>query len=149
MQTPALTRGSKAILLLGIATTAFFWWIAWSKEIPASQYVFLPLWCGYILVINGLSEYLYRASLLKRLGTDFFILFIASAPFWWFFEMLNKFVSNWHYVFNRQVSYTQYVVESTIEFTIVLPAVMSKIYLFQLLFADQAVHFHGRPFSLQ
>ena len=100
MQTTPRRRGSKAILLLGSAITAFFWWITWSKECPASQYAFFPLWGGYILTINGLSEYIYGDSLLKRLGGDFLILFIASAPFWWFFELLNKFVSNWHHVFN-------------------------------------------------
>ena len=100
MQTTPRRRGSKAILLIGSAITAFFWWIAWSKECPASQYAFFPLWGGYILTINGLSEYIYGDSLLKRLGGDFLILFIASALFWWFFELANKFVSNWHYVFN-------------------------------------------------
>ena len=59
MQTTPRRRGSKAILLLGSAITAFFWWIAWSKECPASQYAFFPLWGGYILTINGLSEYIY------------------------------------------------------------------------------------------
>ena len=149
MQTIPRRPPSKAILLLGSAITVFFWWIAWSKEIPASQYAFFPLWCGYILAINGLSESLYGDSLLKRLGRDFLILFIASAPFWWFFEMLNKFVSNWHYVLNRPISDTRHIIESTIDFTIVLPAVMSTIYFVKIVFRDQGLRFEGRPFSLQ
>ena len=63
--------------------------------------------------------------------------------------MLNKLVSNWHYTFNGPISDTHYIIESTIDFTIVLPAVMSTIYFVKILFQDQGARFEGRPFSLQ
>jgi hypothetical protein len=149
MQTTPRRPGCKAILQLGSAITVFFWWIAWSNEIPASQYALFPLWCGYILAINGQSEYIYGDSLLKRLRADFLILLIASALFWLFFEMLNKFVSNCHYVTNRPISDTQYIIESTIDFTIVLPAAASTICFVNIILQDQRVCFKGRPFSFQ
>ena len=44
------------LLILGIALTAVSWYFAWSHIGPVSEYSFFPLWVGYILFVNGLSE---------------------------------------------------------------------------------------------
>ena len=59
---------------------------------------FFPLWPGYILVVDGLVE--------RRTGTcpghvprrDFVLLFVASSPIWWIFEMINHRTGNWEYL---------------------------------------------------
>jgi hypothetical protein len=149
MQNKNIPARNSATLLLAIALTAFFWRLAWSKDIAASQYAFFPLWFGYILTIDRLSEYRYGTSLLKRLGRDFPILFVVSAPFWWFFEFLNKYVVNWHYVYDRPISDIQYVIEATMDFTVVLPAVMSTIFLFSRIFEAHEINFGGRPLQFR
>jgi hypothetical protein len=52
-------------------------------------------------------------------------LFVGSAFFWWYFEYLNRFVQNWHYVGVSGLSRTQYFLFATLPFSTVLPAVLS------------------------
>ena len=51
-------------------------------------------------------------------------LFPLSACFWWFFEYLNRFVQNWHYVGGGELSAWEYLVRATLPFSTVLPAVL-------------------------
>jgi hypothetical protein len=44
------------LLILGIVLTAVCWYFAWSHIGLVSEYSFFPLWVGYILLVNGLSE---------------------------------------------------------------------------------------------
>jgi hypothetical protein len=125
----------------GIALTLVSWVIAWSRLPIVSEYAFFPLWLGYILAINGVAEYFYNDSLIRRMGTSFILLFALSIPFWWFFELLNKVVQNWHYVFPRPVSTLHYTVQASIDFSTVIPAVLSTSFLFSLLLRSKvAVH---------
>jgi hypothetical protein len=61
----------------------------------------------------------------------------------------GKFVENWHYVYDGPISDTQYVVEATIDFTVVLPAVMSTIFLFNRFFEAYGINFEGRSLLLR
>ena len=88
------------LLILGIVLTAVSWYFAWSHIGPVSEYSFFPLWVGYILLVNGLSEVMAGTSLLRRMRWSFLWLFVISIPMWWFFEYMNTIVQNWHYVFN-------------------------------------------------
>ena len=54
----------------------------------------------------------------------FLSLFPLSAGFWWFFEYLNRFVQNWHYLGAAELSPLEYFVRATIPFSTVLPAVI-------------------------
>lgn len=113
---------------IGVALLLFSWVIAWTR-LPAfaelQRYSFTPLWLGYIVSINALS---YRRSgrcLLRDRPGFLALLFPLSALFWWYFEYLNRFVRNWHYEGIDSLSAVQYVLEASVPFATVLPAVLS------------------------
>ena len=87
---PAMT-----VLVPGILLTAIAWLAAWGRFGIVTEFSFFPLWIGYILVLNGVSEVLLRDSLIRRMGLSFLGLFVFSVPLWWFFELMNSFVHNW------------------------------------------------------
>jgi len=114
--------------------TAVSWYFAWSHIGPVSEYSFFPLWVGYILFVNGLSEVMAGTSLLRRMRWSFLWLFVISIPMWWFFEYMNTIVQNWHYVFAHPISILHYEIQASIDFSTVVPAVLSiSILAFQLL----------------
>ena len=118
----------------GILFTAVCWYFAWSHIGLLSEYSFFPLWVGYILLVNGLSEVIAGTSLLRRMRWSFLWLFIASIPMWWFFEYMNSFVQNWHYLFAHPISLLHYDIQASVDFSTVVPAVLSTSDLvFQLL----------------
>jgi di/tricarboxylate transporter len=80
------------LLILGIVLTAVCWYFAWSHIGLVSEYSFFPLWVGYILLVNGLSEVMAETSLLRRMHWSSLWLFIVSIPMWWFFEYMNSIV---------------------------------------------------------
>lgn len=103
-----------------------FWLIAWNRFPWAEliqEHTFFPLWISYIIVINALT---YRKSghcMITHHTRYFLLLFPASMVFWWFFEYLNRFVQNWHYL-EVQRSPLQYFLLCNIAFSTVLPAVL-------------------------
>ena len=54
----------------------------------------------------------------------FFLLFVLSAFFWWYFEYLNRFVQNWYYIGEKELSSLEYIIRATLPFSTVLPAVL-------------------------
>jgi hypothetical protein len=119
-------------LIISILWTIAWWFIAWSRIPVLTEYSFFPLWVGYILIVNAFSEAFFGDSLLRKMGWSFIWLFAASAPFWWFFEYLNSIVQNWHYLY-RPISQLHYILNSFIDFSTVIPAVLSTAFLFQYL----------------
>ena len=117
-------------LIFGSILTVISWILAWGRVEPFYEYSFFPLWIGYIITINGLSYWLFGRSLLSRMGKSFLILFLISIPLWWFFEFLNLFTHNWHYIFPRQIGQFEYFVRASISFSTVIPAVLSTAFLF-------------------
>jgi hypothetical protein len=116
------------ILVPGLLLTAIAWLAAWGRFGIVTEFSFFPLWVGYILVLNGMSEVLFQDSLIRRMGRSFFGLFVLSVPMWWFFELMNSFVHNWHYIFAHPISDLQYNVQASIDFSTVMPAVLSTGY---------------------
>jgi hypothetical protein len=111
----------------GAAVVLGFWILAWTRFEWFSDFqkhTFLPLWIGYILVVNGICRRNSGGCLLTDRPGFFAVLFPASAGFWWFFEYLNRFVQNWFY---RGVHYEswEYFALATLSFSTVLPAVLS------------------------
>jgi hypothetical protein len=111
----------------GAAIALGFWILAWSRFgwfSAFQKHTFLPLWIGYILVVNGLCLRNSGGCLLTDRPGFFAMLFPTSAVFWWFFEYLNRFVQNWFY---RGVHYEswEYFGLATLSFSTVLPAVLS------------------------
>lgn len=116
-------------LTIGICLTTFAWIAAWGSFGSLSEHSFFPLWLGYILTANGLSDVLFKSSLLRLLGWSFLRLFAISIPLWWFFEGMNAIVENWHYHLARPISPVHYFIETSIDFSTVVPAVLSTSFL--------------------
>lgn len=113
---------------LGVFITLGAWILAWNRFPffgPLQRFTFFPLWAGYILTVNGLTCRRRRNCLLRTRPRFFLALFPLSALFWWYFEYLNRFVQNWHYLGGENISATEYIVHASVCFSTVLPAVLS------------------------
>jgi hypothetical protein len=108
---------------VGLALNLLAWSSSWLRIGPWN-YTFFALWFGFILFLDGLNFARKGNSPLTRSKAGFILLFLASAPFWWTFEVLNIPVQNWHYVFDHHYSPLAYFLISTLDFSTVLPAVM-------------------------
>jgi hypothetical protein len=112
---------------VGLAVTAAAWIFAWTRFPwfePVQRYTFTPLWLGYVLTINALALRHGGRCLLRDRPACFVILFPASAAFWWYFEYINRYVGNWHYIGAESIGDLEYFVHATISFSTVLPAVV-------------------------
>ncbi len=113
---------------LGFGLGAVCWILAWNRFnwfAAWQEYTFTPLWLSFIVTVNAL---IFRKSgrcpMLER-PSGFLALFIMSAAFWWFFEYLNRFVQNWHYLAVENISAVEYFFHASLCFSTVLPAVYS------------------------
>lgn len=110
-----------------VISCAIFWVLAWSRFEWFSffqPYTFSPLWISFILVVNAATFARSGQCMLKNNTSYFILLFPLSSVFWWFFEYLNRFVQNWHYVGVENFSPVQYAIFATLCFSTVLPAVL-------------------------
>lgn len=113
---------------LGVAVVALAWWLAWNRFDwfePFQEYTFTPIWIGYVLLINGITLKRTGRCMLTHRPRALLALFALSAAFWWFFEYLNRFVQNWHYVGVAELGAWEYFWQATLPFSTVLPAVLS------------------------
>jgi len=113
---------------LGAGLLAIAWILAWSR-FPWFEtwqgFTFSPIWLGYIIVINAWTFRRTGHCLMLDRPKYFLWLFPLSAGFWWYFEYLNRFVQNWHYVGIDSFSPLEYFIYATLPFSTVLPAVLS------------------------
>ncbi|MGI8855734.1 MAG: hypothetical protein ACR2JW_08285 [Thermomicrobiales bacterium] len=98
---------------------------AWTRVGPLAHYSFFPLWLGFILIVDALTEARSGTSLWRRGHVPFIALFVVSAPFWWYFERLNVRVGNWHYQTPRSYGTGEYIFWASLAFSTVIPAVLS------------------------
>jgi len=109
--------------LLGLCLLAVFWPLNWVLPGMRTAYLFFPLWLGYILTVDALVLRRTGSSLWTRSRRDFVLLFIASSPVWWLFEMINSRTANWEYLGSNTFSRLQYYSLCTLSFSTVMPAV--------------------------
>jgi hypothetical protein len=88
-----------------------------------TAYLFFPLWLGYILVVDGLVLARTGTSLWTRSRLHFVLLFAASAPVWWIFEVINQRTGNWEYIGSATFTQFEYYLLCTVSFSTVMPAV--------------------------
>jgi hypothetical protein len=113
---------------VGFLLVTFSWLLAWTRLqwfVSLQPYTFFPLWLGFIISVNSLTWTRTGRCLLVSRPRFFWGLFPLSSLFWWFFEYLNRFVQNWHYLGVEDFSTGQYVLHGSLCFSTVLPAVMS------------------------
>ena len=113
--------------LLGLALIGAGWTLAWSEAVPPPwrRHTFTPLWLGYVLTMNALAYRRSGEALLTHRPGFLLALFPASALFWWLFEHLNRFVGNWYYTGVPAAGEWEYLLQGTLPFSSVLPAVAS------------------------
>ncbi len=112
-------------LIIGAVLNAVAWVSAWARVGPLAHYSFFPLWLGFIFIVDALAEARSGTSLWRRNHRAFVALFIISAPFWWYFERLNRYVGNWHYLTPQHYGALAYVFWASLAFSTVIPAVLS------------------------
>lgn len=112
-------------LAFGEALNAISWFSAWERVGPLAHYSFFPLWLGFILIVDAATEARSGTSLWRRNHRGFVALFAVSAPFWWYFERLNRYVGNWHYLTHRHYGPAAYVLWASLAFSTVVPAVLA------------------------
>jgi hypothetical protein len=113
---------------LGVLIMLGGWFLAWTRFdwfTSFQPHTFMLPWIGYILVVNALCQKRSKKSLLTDAPEKFWLLFLGSAIFWWFFEYLNRFVQNWYYVKVDQFGPLTYAAYASLAFSTVLPAVLS------------------------
>ena len=111
---------------MGIMLTG--WLLAWTRFswfAPLQEHTFCIPWIGYILSVNAWCERRSGRSLMTDAPLRFWMLFPASAFFWWYFEYLNRFVQNWYYVGVEEYGPLRYILLASLAFSTVLPAVLS------------------------
>lgn len=113
---------------VGLALIAVFWPLNWllPDETRRTSYLFFPLWLGYILTIDGLVALRSGTSMVARSRVQFALLFLASAPGWWLFEVINWRTQNWEYLGRRSFSGLEYFALATVSFSTVMPAVFES-----------------------
>jgi hypothetical protein len=111
-------------LTIGVALNGIAWVSAWARVGPLAHYSFFPLWLGFILIVDAITEARSGTSLWRRGGARFAALFAVSAPFWWYFEQLNTRVGNWHYRAHRPFGTGEYIFWASLAFSTVIPAVL-------------------------
>ncbi|GAB6067347.1 hypothetical protein JCM13664_06650 [Methylothermus subterraneus] len=120
--------GWGALVWLAVA-----WYLAWARPEGMGiwgELSFTWLWLGYIGAVNALCQWRTGECLLTRQPGFLATLFAVSAAFWWYFEYLNRFVGNWHYLGGETLSGWQYFWRASLAFSTVLPAVTSTLALF-------------------
>ena len=108
---------------LGLGLMVVFWVLNWSLPGIHTQWAFFPLWLGFCLTVDALTLYRTGTSLLTRSWRKYVGLFLISAPAWWLFEAVNLRLQNWVYIGTESFSSLVYGFWSTLNFTIVIPAV--------------------------
>lgn len=81
------------------------------------------MWTGFILAMDAIVLYRSGSSLITRSLGRFILLFVASAPAWWLFELLNLRGQNWSYQGRELFSGLHYAAFATFSFSTVMPAV--------------------------
>ncbi len=108
----------------GLGLIFIFWTLNWTLPGARTHWGFFPLWLGYCLTIDGLVFQRKGTSLLTRSWRRYIGLFLASAPVWWLFELLNLRTQNWTYIGAEIFTPLQYAFWTTLSFTTVIPAVL-------------------------
>jgi hypothetical protein len=97
---------------------------------PFARWYFPIVWFGYIFVIDALNYKLDKRSLMSNKPKLFLGMVVLSAAFWWVFEFLNIFITNWSYSGLAGFA-TDFELKAfgTISFATVVPAVFETAHL--------------------
>ncbi len=108
---------------LGIVMNISGWIVSWSHTAPWSSMMFIFIWGGFILILDGINYRLKGSSLLSRSPRSFVFVCLLSSLFWWYFEIVNMLTSNWYYLIDIQLSPLAYQLMASLYFMTVIPVV--------------------------
>jgi hypothetical protein len=112
---------------------------------PASDFYFPFVWLGYILILDGATKRQTGFSLLLQHRRLWLSLFPVSAAFWWLFELFNQVVHNWLYVGAGRYTGLGFVAFASMDFSTVLPAVLTTALFMYSLFPAKPRASRDRP----
>lgn len=125
MSAPRDLRGAPRRAWLGLGLLAASWALNWGLDGLRTHLLFFPLWLGWILLLDGATEWRRGTSLAARAPRGFGALFALSVPLWWAFEAANERLDNWRYVGREAFGDVEYAVLASIAFATVVPAVLA------------------------
>ena len=108
-------------LVAGPALIAVAWPAYWTVTGRYSEELFLPLWLGYLVTVDGLVRLRTGTSLLTGRPRLFLLLLPASCAFWFFYELYNHVLGNWHYRAHERHSRLVWDVVQGVLITTVIP----------------------------
>jgi len=131
---PIIPSGYPAWFMPGLIMTLVSWFFMWGRfdlVEPIDHYTFVPLWWGFILVLDGLvyKRNGGRSLISVRINT-MKLLAVVSSFSWFVFEYLNFFVlENWYYP-NSQI-FTNFgnISWQLLSYTTVLPVIFEFYFL--------------------
>ncbi len=136
----------------GLALTGGGWLLAWSRLewfADLQRHTFLPLWLGYIVIVNALHRRAAGWCLLIDHPRYLAALACVSTVFWWYFEFANRVTANWYYRGVETFGAGEYALFASLSFATVLPAVIST-YLWLLAIPRLAGPYAGlRPLRVR
>ena len=109
--------------LLGLLLICIAWPLSWAQSDVGLQYTFFPLWLGFILAIDGLVLRRTGTSLIVRSPKIMALMFVVAMPYWWTFEAINSITQNWVYIGAEENTDLLDYLESSLAFSVVIPAV--------------------------
>ncbi len=109
----------------GILFILVCWPLNWILPGLRTHILFFPLWLGYVLVVDAMVYARTKESILTKSFRNFALMFLLSAPTWWLFELFNLRTENWQYLGRELFSDFEYGFYTTLNFSIVIPAVLS------------------------
>lgn len=85
-------------LVLNISAWAVMWG-DYSLFLQLTHYMFVPLWAGFILMLDGiLHKRNFNQSFISQRPRQFLAIVLLSIAGWYYFEYLNFFIlKNWYY----------------------------------------------------
>jgi hypothetical protein len=108
---------------VGLGLVIVFWSLNWGLSGLRTHWGFFPLWLGYCLVIDAWTWRRTGTSLWARGHRAYVVLFFASIPVWWLFELINLRTGNWSYLGRSDFGDLEYALLASISFSTVMPAV--------------------------
>jgi hypothetical protein len=108
---------------VGLVLVAVCWPLDWLLDGPRTHILFFPLWLGYVLTVDAMVFRRDGSSPAKRSPRRFVLLFVASIPAWWLFELVNLRLDNWRYPGRELFGPTEYFLLSSLAYSTVMPAV--------------------------
>jgi hypothetical protein len=110
-------------LVAGPVLLAAAWPAYWTVRGPYSEDLFLPLWLGYLITVDGLVRLRTGTSLLTARPRQFLLLFPLSCVFWFCYELYNHVLHNWSYHAHQRHPRLLWDVVQAVLITTVIPVV--------------------------